>query len=228
MSPDAPSSARLTQEAKDTLERLGTSTLYEAQGKHGALPHEFRPVPGAGFLSGTAYTVRTRPTDNLALHHAVMLASPGDVLVVDCGSFLEAGVWGEIMTVAALERGISGIVVDGSIRDVQRIAELGFPAFSRGICMEGTLKADPGVLGETLHWDGVEIDPGDIIVGDADGVVAIKAFEFDNVLQAALEREAQEQKIMQELRSGKTTVDLMGLKAPSSTVAPRRTYARKS
>lgn len=199
----------------DTLKRLGTSTLYEAQGKHGAVHHEIRGIPGSGFLVGRAFTVRTRPADNLALHHAVMLANPGDVLVVDCGGFLDAGVWGEILTVAALERGIAGIVVDGSIRDVQRITELEFPAYSRGICMEGTLKADPGVLGDTLHWDGAEIDPGDIIVGDADGVVVIKAFEFDTVLQAALEREDQERKMMEELRSGKTTVELMGLKLPT-------------
>lgn len=215
----------LDEVTRKTLKRLGTSTLYEAQGKHGALAHDFRGIPGNGFLTGTAYTIQTRPADNLALHHAVMLANPGDVLMVDCGGFLDAGVWGEILTVAALERGIAGIVVNGSIRDVERIAELGFPAISRGICMEGTLKADPGVLGDTLHWDGVEIDPGDIVVGDADGVVIIKAFEFDNVVQAALEREAHEQKMIESIRSGKSTVELMGLKPPDGVSQQRRTHA---
>lgn len=205
----------LDDAVKDTLRRLGTSTLYEAQGRHGALPQQIRPIPHSGFLAGTAYTVRTRPADNLALHHAVVLAQPGDVLVVDCGGFLEAGVWGEVLTVAALERGIAGLVVDGSIRDVDRIAELGFPSFSRGICMEGTSKEDPGHLGETLHWDGADIDQGDIIVGDADGVVVIKAFEFDTVVQAALERESHERDMMDALRSGKTTIELMSLKHPA-------------
>lgn len=199
----------------DALRRLGTSTLYEAQGKHGALPHELKAAPGTGFLAGRAFTVRSRPADNLALHHAVIQARPGDVLVVDCGGFLEAGVWGEILTVAAQHRGIAGIVVDGSIRDIERIAELGFPAFSRGVCMQGTGKSDPGVLGETLHWDGAEIDQGDIVVGDSDGVVVIKAFEFDTVVQAALEREAGEADMLAKLRQGATTIDLMGLKHPS-------------
>lgn len=205
----------LEEATRQVLERLGTSTLYESQGKHGALPLDIRPVPGAGFLVGSAFTVRARPADNLALHHAVLLASPGDVLVVDCGGFLEAGVWGEILTVAAMTRGIAGLVVDGSVRDVARIGELGFPVYSRGISMQGTLKSDPGSLGETLHWDGAEIDPGDIIVGDSDGVVVIKAFELDTVLSAALERESQENEMMVKLRAGASTVELMGLTQPS-------------
>jgi 4-hydroxy-4-methyl-2-oxoglutarate aldolase len=204
----------LDSAAVETLQRLGTSTLYEAQGKHGALPHELKAAPGTRFLAGRAFTVRTRPGDNLALHHAVVQATPGDVLVVDCGGFLEAGVWGEILTVAAQNRGIAGIVIDGSIRDIERIAELGFPAFSRGVCMQGTGKSDPGTLGETLHWDGAEIDQGDIVVGDADGVVVIKAFEFETVMQAALQREASEAQMLAKLREGATTIDLMGLKRP--------------
>lgn len=197
------------------LAKLGTSTLYEGQGKHGALPHDIRPIPGSGFLVGTAFTVRARPGDNLALHHALLSAKPGDILVVDCGGFMEAGVWGEVMTVAAITRGIRGLVVDGSIRDIQRIAELGFPAYSRGVCMEGTSKEDKGALGDTLRWDGVEIAPGDIIVGDADGVLAIKAFEFDSVVDAAIEREEHETKMIEALREGATTIDLLKLKKPS-------------
>ena len=83
--------------------------------------------------------------------------------------------------------------------------------------MEGTSKEDPGHLGETLHWDGADIDQGDIIVGDADGVVVIKAFEFDTVVQAALERESHERDMMDALRSGKTTIELMSLKHPAHT-----------
>jgi len=202
----------LEESTRQILERLGTATLYESQGKHGALPHDIRPIPGAGFLVGTAFTVHARPADNLALHHAVMLASPGDVLIVECGGFLEAGVWGEILTIAAMTRGIAGLVVDGSVRDVARIAELGFPVYSRGISMQGTLKSDPGSLGDTLHWDGAEIDPGDIVVGDSDGVVVIKAFELDTVLQAAGEREAQEREMIEKIQAGHSTIELMGLK----------------
>jgi len=201
-----------------TLERLGTSTLYEAQGKQGAVPGNLRPIDPAAFLAGTALTVRSRPGDNLALHHAVLLAEEGDVLIIDCGGYSDCGVWGEAMTVAAQHRGISGLVVDGSVRDVARITELGFPVFSRGISMGGTTKEDAGVIGAPLAWGALYIETGDIVVGDADGVVLIKSFELDNVVAAALEREGNEHAMFEAIRTGKTTVELMGLKPREGTV----------
>ena len=202
----------LSEQEQDVLRRVGSSTLYEAQGKRGALPHDIRPLPHSGFLAGIARTVRSLPADNLALHHAVLRSQPGDVLVVDCGGFLEAGVWGEILTVAAIEKGIAGLVVDGSVRDIDRIGELGFPVYSRGISMKGTSKDDPGTHDSRLQWEGTDIETGDIVVGDSDGVVVIKGFEFDTVIQAALERESSEQEMLDKLRAGSSTVELLGLK----------------
>lgn len=196
------------------LERLGTATLYEAQGQQGALPPALRPVWAGAFLAGPAYTVDTRSGDNLALHHAVVLAHPGDVIVADCGGYLESGVWGDVLTNAAQHRGIAGLVVEGAVRDSDRIRDLGFPIFSRGLSIGGTSKEDEGTHQQTLLWDGAAIEPGDIVVGDADGVVVIQQAEFETVLEAALAREEKEAQMIKEIQEGKTTIELLRLSAP--------------
>jgi 4-hydroxy-4-methyl-2-oxoglutarate aldolase len=197
---------------RNHLKTLGTSTLYEAQGRRGALPAAIRPVWKGAFLAGPAFTVRVRPGDNLALHHAVALASPGDVIVVDCGGYEHSGVWGEVLTVAALHKGIAGLVVEGSVRDIDRIEALEFPVFSRGVSMGGTSKDDAGTLGETLAFGATEVSAGDIVVGDSDGVMAITQFEFETVYQAATERDDNERVMMSALATGQLTIDLMGLR----------------
>lgn len=206
----------LDDSVMNQLKALGTSTLYEAQGRRGAFPPGIRPVWNGAFVAGPAYTVRVRPGDNLALHHAVALASPGDVLVVDCGGYAESGVWGEVLTVAAQHRGIAGLVVDGSVRDINRIEALAFPVFSRGVSMGGTAKEDAGTLGGTLGFGATEVNPGDVIVGDTDGVVAITQFEFDTVRHAALDRDERERVMMSALSAGKLTIELMGLRPPAT------------
>jgi 4-hydroxy-4-methyl-2-oxoglutarate aldolase len=202
---------------RDHLRVLGTSTLYEAQGRRGAFPPAIRRVWKGAFVAGPAFTIRVRPGDNLALHHAVALASPGDVLVADCGGYDLSGVWGEVLTVAAQARGISGLVVEGSVRDIDRIEALGFPVFSRGVSMGGTAKDDAGTLGGGLNFGATEVSPGDIVVGDSDGVVVITQFEFETVYQAASEREEHEKGMMAALGQGKLTVDLMGLRPRTET-----------
>jgi 4-hydroxy-4-methyl-2-oxoglutarate aldolase len=162
-----------------------------------------------------------RPGDNLALHHAVALASAGDVLVVDCGGYADSGVWGEVLTVAAQHRGIAGLVVDGSVRDVDRIEALGFPVFSRGVSLGGTSKDDAGALGGTLSFGSLEVTSGDIVVGDGDGVVAIAPGEFDTVVDAAIDREEREQVMMRALGEGKLTIELMDLRPPTPQGARR-------
>jgi len=199
---------------RDRLKSLGTSTLYEAQGRKGAFPAAIRPTWKGAFVAGRAFTVLMRPGDNLALHHAVALASPGDVLVVDCDGYSDSGVWGEVLTVAAQHRGIAGLVVNGSVRDIDRGEALGFPVFSRGVSMGGTSKDDPGTLGGVLRLGSLEVSPGDLIVGDSDGVVAISQSALETVVDAATDREEREQVMMRSLREGKLTIELMDLRPP--------------
>ena len=201
---------------RDQLRALGTSTLHEAQGRTGALPSTIRPVWKGAFLAGPAFTVQVKPGDNLAIHHAVAIAAPGDILLVESGGYPDSGVWGEVLTIAARHKGIQGLVVNGSVRDVDRLEALSFPVFSRGISMGGTTKDDPGILGGAIHFGETEINQGDILVADTDGVLVIKAAELETVLLAAKDREEKEKEMMKSLKAGKLTIELLGLKQAST------------
>lgn len=186
--------------------------LHEALGKRGAMNHDVRPAfPGAKIL-GRALTIKSAPGDNLMLHLALSIAQPGDVLVATVDGFLEAGIWGEIATVAAQVRGVRGLVTDGAVRDTEMIARMGFPIFSRGLCIKGTTKRQKGELNQPIVLAGAVVNPGDIIVGDADGVVVVPAGEVDAVVAKANEIRQREEGIMAQLKQGKLTLDLLNMR----------------
>jgi 4-hydroxy-4-methyl-2-oxoglutarate aldolase len=189
------------------------ATLHEVMGKRGALSPDIRPVWPEPFLCGSALTVKARPGDNLMLHKAVSIAQPGDILMVSVDGFLEAGIWGEIIAVAAMEKGIAGIVTDGSVRDTIPIKALGFPMYSRGICMNGTTKMTPGEIGRPLVLGNVLINPGDIVVGDHDGVVVVPLDQCEEILAAAKAKEDAEAEIIRKIKAGGSTRDILGFKA---------------
>lgn len=187
--------------------------LHEALGKRGALQHDVRPAwPGAKIL-GRALTVKSMPGDNLMLHIAVSIAQPGDVLVVNCDGFLEAGIWGEIITVAAQERGIRGLVTDGATRDTEQIARLGFPVFSRGLSIKGTTKRQKGEINRPIVIAGAIVNPGDIVVADTDGVAIVPAAEVDAAAAKAHEIQQREAGVIARLKQGELTLDLLGFRA---------------
>lgn len=201
---------RPDQALVEALGKVQSATLHEAMGKRGALPHYIKPIwPGCN-LCGVALTVKSRPGDNLMLHKAVSLAHPGDVLVVDNDGFVEAGLWGEIITVAAMQRGIVGIVTNGAVRDTVPIRELGFPVFCAGVSIKGTTKAVPGKINNPISFDGVTVYPGDVVVGDSDGVVIVPRTEAKQVLEAALAKDRSEAEVMRKIREGQSTMDLLG------------------
>ena len=202
----------LAPEDVATARSLAAATLYEANGQRGALdPAIHQIAPGLG-LCGPALTIRCQPGDNLTLHAAVACANPGDVLVADVGDFADAGHWGEILTVAALSRQIAGLVINGGVRDVAALPVHGFPVFARAVSMKAATKLIHGLINVPIVCGGVQIAPGDLIVGDADGVVAIRQGEVRDVLRRAEEREANEAVMMQRLREGALTIDLLELR----------------
>lgn len=192
---------------------FSTATLHEAAGRIGALPSTIRAVHPMFGLWGPAFPLRCAAGDNLALHHAVYAASRGDVLVADVGDGVEYGYWGEILSEAAKARSLGGLVLGGGARDSVALAEVGFPVFAARICIRGTVKVpgsgeavgDPVVLGDVL------IRRGDLVVGDADGVVVIPAEQVEQVLADADARDRKEAEFMKRIRQGETTVDLFGL-----------------
>lgn len=193
------------------LKGFGTATVHEAQGQKGAVHAGLRPVDPTMRLAGPAFTVRCRPGDNLALHYALSKVGRGEVLVVDAEGFTEAGPWGDVMSTAAMVCGAAGLVIEGAVRDAQAIVDMGFPVFSRGLSIKGTNKLQPGQIGVPVVIGGVLVRPGDVIVGDRDGLVVVLAEEVDKAVQACRAREDKEVWIREQIRAGKTTVELIGL-----------------
>jgi len=203
-------SANLVELAPRLLE-LGTATLYEASGIDCDLDCRLRPAWSGARLAGAALPVRTGPADNLALHLALEQAAPGEVLVVDaCG--LACGYWGEVLTAAAEQRGVVGLVIDGGVRDVEQLAARGFPTFSRAVSVRRTIKHDPGSVGAAIVVAGRQVERGDAVVADADGVVVIPRALVTQVVDAALVRVAKEEGYLREIRAGASTVDLLALR----------------
>jgi 4-hydroxy-4-methyl-2-oxoglutarate aldolase len=161
--------------------------------------------------AGPALTVRCRPGDNFALHRAIEAAGPGDVLVADYAGSIDSGPFGEIMALACRLRGIAGLVIDGSVRDSASIAALGFPVFARGLNIRGTTKRDRGEVGGPITLGGVRIERGDLVVADADAVIVLPAGDAEAALAAGDVRAAAEARMMERLRAGETTLQILGL-----------------
>jgi len=193
----------------ERLRALDTATLYES-GAHAAMTSEIRMLSGDSRLVGPALTVLCPPGDNLMIHVAVARAQAGAVLVAQCHD-ARYGVWGEVLTVAAKARGIAGLVLDGSVRDLGAIQRLGFPVFARGTALPGTAKSARGAVGVVTSCGGAPVWPGDLIVADESGIVVIRLQEAEHVLARAEERCRKEATMMDELRGGRTTMDLFGL-----------------
>ncbi|MCB0116432.1 MAG: 4-carboxy-4-hydroxy-2-oxoadipate aldolase/oxaloacetate decarboxylase [Caldilineaceae bacterium] len=189
-----------------------TATVLESNEKEGAMIHTIRPIYPGIKMCGSALTVHCQAADNLTLHAAIALAKPGDVIVADVGEALEAGHWGEITTVAAIQRGVVGLVINGGVRDISAIRERGFPIFSAGISMKATVKATPGQINHPIICGGVVVHPGDVVLGDDDGVVVVPREQAKAVLARALARTSQEADVMARLEQGELTLDILGFR----------------
>jgi 4-hydroxy-4-methyl-2-oxoglutarate aldolase len=192
--------------------RVGSATLYEAAGQKGALPSGIKPISRSMRLAGSAFPIATAPGNNLWIHRGLANAAPGDVLVVSTSGHHDAGYWGDVMTVAALSRQIAGLVIDGCVRDSEAIARLGFPVFARGLSILGTKKDRdaPGSLSAPIVLGSTTVHRGDLVVGDADGVVVLDQRTLTEVVAKAREREKGEAEIVERLRKGETTLEIYG------------------
>lgn len=155
-------------------------------------------------LVGTAVTVKTRPGDNFAIYKAVMDMQPGHVLVVDGGGDLNNALVGELILQYARQRGCAGFIIDGAIRDSSAFREQDFPCYARGVTHRGPYKNGPGSINVEVTVGGQVVHPGDIVVGDEDGVVSFPAAEASRLLEAARQSAAKEAAIQQEIATGRT------------------------
>ena len=172
---------------------------------------------GEARLIGTAVTVKTRPGDNMALHKAYEFLRPGDVLVVDGGGYLGQALVGEIMMSRARAMGVAGFVIDGAIRDVAAFAEAGFACFARGVTHRGPYKSGPGEINVPVSIDGMVVMPGDIIIGDEDGLVAFDRAVADDLLALVHQQEAREAKALAGIAAGQLDVSYLVEAAKETT-----------
>lgn len=164
-----------------------------------------RPMHRSGALAGPALTVKTRPGDNLMLHKAIDMADPGDVIVVDGGGYLANSLMGEMMLAHAIKRGVAGFVIDGAIRDAEAFLARNLPVFAAGVTHRGPYKDGPGEIGYPIAIDGMTIDPGDLVLGDWDGVLAVPLADGPAVLAATKAKNEAEIRQMAAIEAG--TVD---------------------
>ena len=191
-------------------EGQAAATVHEAMGRRGALDPAIKPLAADMTVCGRALTVRCHTGDNLMLVKAVSMAGPGDVIVADMGSAVASGPFGEVLAVECMARGVAGLVVSCTVRDSREIIRMGFPVFSAGLCVRGTAKSTLGTINHPICIGGEIVQPGDLIVGDADGVVVVPLEEAPDILRLAEERTAKEAAVMDRLRAGESLFDIYG------------------
>ncbi|WP_342595943.1 RraA family protein [Salinicola lusitanus] len=161
-----------------------------------------RPMHRDGNLAGVALTVRTRPGDNLMLHKAIDMAEPGDVIVCDAGGDTTNALMGELMLAYAVKKGVAGFVLNGALRDLDGFRETNLPTFAAGVTHRGPYKNGPGEINTPINLGGMVIEPGDLIIGDSDGMLAVPYDDAETVLEAAQAKQAAEEKQMAAIHAG--------------------------
>jgi len=161
-----------------------------------------RPMHAGGAMAGPALTVRTRPGDNLMVHKAIDVAEAGDVVVVDGGGDLTNALIGELMSAHSAKRGLAGLVINGAIRDAAALREARFPVFAAGVTHRGPYKDGPGEIGVPISIEGMVIMPGDLMLGDDDGLLCVPLGEVEFVYRAAVAKHAAEETQMAAIRAG--------------------------
>lgn len=192
---------RPSRELVEMLRDIPVANLDDCMNRTAAIHHSIRPMNKAKLL-GTAFTVKVAEGDNLMFHKAMDMAQPGDVIMIDAGGDPHRAIFGELMVTYCAKRGVAGIVVDGSIRDSEEISEMDFPVYAKGITPNGPYKNGPGEIGGVISLGGIIVHPGDIVVGDADGVVIINPTEAEALAKKARDYNAMEEGIRKNIEKG--------------------------
>lgn len=198
-----PRQRQVSAELIEAFRQFPVANVSDCMSRMSAGGTALRPICAPqGVLAGPALTVRSRPGDNLMLHHALDMAERGDIIVVDAGGDLTTAIMGEIMAAIALKRGVAGIIVYGAIRDADEICRMGLPLYAMGVTHRGPYKDGPGEVNAPIAFEGMVIEPGDLILADGDGVLAVPYDHVEPLLEATKKKFDAEQTELAQIAQG--------------------------
>ena len=197
-----PSPPPTSAEVIAALRQLAVANLSDSMHFTRAMSGALRPLHKSGLLCGPALTVRVPPNDNLMVHKSVDMARPGEVIVVEAGGDLDVSVVGGIVTAYAASRAVGGFVIDGAVRDTAEISAGTLPVYARGICARGPRKEGPGEINVPVTIGNVPVNPGDIVVGDQDGLVVVPLADAQEVIERTRALARREEETMQKIAAG--------------------------